>query len=300
MTIKRVVIVYNPRSSKAKKVEEEVIVPARRMKGLMVGKYGVLKTNVDDNAMRLSKILMDGDTVVAVGGDGTATIALNGIMLSQKSVSLSVLPYGNFNDLARAFKKHEGKTWYPLEMKINDQHYRYAGAYFTVGMMAQATEIFDGEKQREKLKQNGGGLVYSLFQLAKWYFKNSTTSIIEDEDAEIKMTLNGKKLPSDTTDYLAVNSGTVARIMRVEEQGLKKENFISATGRLGGFWRLSNFMLRSLKSIPGKKRKCDILEFSTPTEVEVQAEGEYKKLTNVKKIEVKKAKNGVAISKRLW
>ena len=63
----RLIIVYNPRSSKHALVEKEVLEPARQMKGWMVGKYEVKPTDVDDNAAKLAQILKDGDLVVTAG-----------------------------------------------------------------------------------------------------------------------------------------------------------------------------------------------------------------------------------------
>ena len=70
----------------------------------MVGKFEVADTDVDDNSHRLAKVFRDDDLVIAAGGDGTATIAINGIMLSDaKNVRIGVLGFGNFNDTARSF-----------------------------------------------------------------------------------------------------------------------------------------------------------------------------------------------------
>ena len=99
--MRRIIIVYNPRSSKAMFVKDKVFGPLREIKGVMIGKYEIQPTDVDDNAKRLAEFLLDGDIVVTAGGDGTATIGLNGVILSEKIVRFMALPYGNFNDMAR-------------------------------------------------------------------------------------------------------------------------------------------------------------------------------------------------------
>ena len=99
--IKRIIIVCNPRSSQYAKVREEVLAPARKMQGYMVGKYEVKKTSLTQNVRALAKLLKDDDIVVSAGGDATAVIAMNAVMTTDAQASLAVLPYGNFNDLAR-------------------------------------------------------------------------------------------------------------------------------------------------------------------------------------------------------
>ena len=80
--MKRLLLVFNPRSSHFWQVERDILTKVRELRGWMVGKYEISDTDVDDNARKLSKIVMDGDVVVAAGGDGTANIAVNGILLS--------------------------------------------------------------------------------------------------------------------------------------------------------------------------------------------------------------------------
>ena len=102
--MKRLLVVYNPYSSRFKDVECEVLSRVRDLKGYMVGKYEIAKIGVDENVKQIAKIIRDGDLVLSVGGDATAVVAANGIITSGKDATLSVLPYGNFNDLARTLK----------------------------------------------------------------------------------------------------------------------------------------------------------------------------------------------------
>ena len=68
--MKRLLLVFNPRSSHFWQVERDILTKVRELRGWMVGKYEISDTDVDDNARKLSKIVMDGDIVVAAGGDG--------------------------------------------------------------------------------------------------------------------------------------------------------------------------------------------------------------------------------------
>ena len=63
--MRRLVIVYNSRSSHYKQVEEDVIEPARHLSGWMIGKFEIAQTSPEDNARRLAKYLVDDDLVIA-------------------------------------------------------------------------------------------------------------------------------------------------------------------------------------------------------------------------------------------
>ncbi len=322
--MQRLLIIYNPRSSQAAEIEQEVLVPARRLSGFMVGKYEVERTDVDKNATKLAKILKDGDLVLAAGGDATATIAANGILLSSRDASLVVLPYGNFNDLARTLKtrsfeqvfgkmqaksvkpenaelknaktenvklKNATKKLYPLEIIVDGEFFRYATCYTTIGMTAEAVEIYDRPEVRKKLKKNFGRKISSYVSLAEWYFKNRHQKQFLPE-----FYLNGKLQDKRVSDYAAVNGRSMARVMKGGEDYLKPKTFRSETDRLTNFWRLFRLMFLSIfVRVPGTETKGDALDFVKPATVEIQAEGEYKVFKNVKKIEIRKAEKWLKV-----
>lgn len=99
--MQRLIIIYNPHSSRFSDVKKEVLDPVKNFKGCMVGKYEVEKTDLNTNIDKFSKLIKDGDIIVSAGGDATGIVASNGILKSGKDVTLAVLPYGNFNDLSR-------------------------------------------------------------------------------------------------------------------------------------------------------------------------------------------------------
>lgn len=321
----RLVLVYNPRSSGFKQVEDEVITPLRQQKNLTLLKFTVQPTNVDDNAAHLARILRAGDLVLAAGGDGTATIALNGVVQAEqlyqsgattraKSAStkpavvqakqpirLAVLGYGNFNDFARTLGRYDfayvakhffqadtqtetpTRPLYPLEIRVNGRHWRYAASYLTVGLFAESTQVFDQSAVRKFLQKHGKNLFFSVWALARWYFQNRKREFIPAGK------LNGQPLKPGTTDLLMVSSKSVAKVMRGGRAYLDPQNFWLSTARLGSFWRLVWFMLRSiLHRLPGQATSVAQLEFAQPVSLELQAEGEYQKFTEVRKIEVRK------------
>lgn len=290
--MKRLLIVYNPRSSRYAEVEAGVLVPARELKGYVVGKYEVEKTSLEENVAKLAKILRDDDMVLAAGGDATGVIAANGILQSGCDATLAVLPYGNFNDLARTLGAKgfddifgEGnRKFYPLEVLIDGKHWRYAMCYVTVGMMAEATKLYNSAKMRKILRKGFGRYIRSYTNLAKWYFKNRKKGFLPE------FKVNGELQKKRTSDYLAVNGRSMARVMKGGEDYLKSRTFKSKTGRLANFWRLCWLMGKSiLWRVPGDETKGDVLEFVQPGKVEMQAEGESATLEGVQKIEIRKA-----------
>lgn len=292
--MQRVIIVYNERSSKAGDVERGVIQPIRKKKGVLVGKYGIRETTLVDNAEKIARILSDGDVVVAAGGDGTATMAMNGVIRSGKKVSMMVLPYGNFNDMARAWRGKEGRTWYPIEVRINGEHFWYAGGYFSMGMFAQSTNEFNGKRRRKELQDRRGGLIYSIGLLAKWYFRHKSEKFLPEGK------IDGEKWEEKTTDFLAVNTERVARVMRTSGYGLDKQTFYCSRGGLGSFLRLSKYMLKSMSvGMPGEEVRERVVEFGRPTKVAIQTDGEYWMVDKVKKVEVRKTDFGIKIAKRV-
>ncbi len=293
--MKRLVVVYNPRSTKQAVMRERALDELRGLRGYLVGKYEVKKTSLEQNARDLAKILMDGDLVVSIGGDGTATMTLNAVIQSGKAVTLSELAFGNFNDLGaiigvqggvkevvQRYEVNKTKTIYPLEVKIDGKHWRYALGYVTVGMLAASTAAFEEPKVREKLKTGKTGRFFSIWTLKDWYFKHRREQILPDFE------LNGQKMIG-MTDYLAVNGSQVGGVMKGGDWYLSAGKFGSGAVRLRGLFKLLGFMFRSMtKGMPITETEGDVLEFAGETEVMIQGEGEFAKVKG-KKFEVRKA-----------
>ena len=291
--MKRLLVVYNLKSSRFKDVEREVLVNLRNLNGYMIGKYEIQRIGVDKYVEQFAKLVEDGDLVLSVGGDATGVIAANGVLKSGKDATLAVLPYGNFNDLARTLgtKKLEdvlgGKTrkMWPLEILVDGKHYRYATCYTTIGMTAEAVELFDDSKVRKGLQKGHKSSWRSYILLMKWYFKNRHKKVFLPE-----FKLNGELMDKKTSDYAAVNGRRMCRVMKGNDSFLTAKKFRHMTGKLVNFWHLTVLMTRSiLKKVPGRDTNGDVLEFVKPSTVEVQAEGEYQIFTNISKIEVKKS-----------
>lgn len=320
--MQRLIIVYNPRSSRFSDVKKEVLDPAKKLKGYMVGKYEVEQTNLEDNIAKLSKLIKDKDIVISAGGDATGIIASNGILKSGKDATLAALPYGNFNDLSRTLGTKSFKDifalgdWgsssedhklgraplsvpekemsehpttgklYPLEIIVDGKLFRYATCYVTIGMTAEAVKLYDKPTMRKKLKKSFGRNVSSYTELASWYLKNRHKKQFIPE-----FKLNGVLKHKKTSDYAAVNGRSMARVMKGGEDYKDPKIFRSETDRLTNLWRLTKLMTKSVLSrVPGSETTGDIIEFLDPATVEIQTEGEWKKFENIKKIEIRKSK----------
>ena len=173
---------------------------------------------------------------------------------------------------------------YPLDIIVDGKHWRYATCYVTAGMTAEAVELFDEPKFRAYMRKGHKSSWRSYLKLAEWYCKNRRKKVFLPP-----FTLNGEPTKKGISDYCALSGKSMCRVMKGGDDYLKPKVFRSENCRLINFWRLVKLMTASiLKRTPGTETKEDLLEFLEPATVELQAEGEYKKFQNVKKILVKK------------
>lgn len=300
----KLVLVYNPRSAHHELIKKEVLAETRTLSGWMVAKFEVKPLKMMENAERLARILDDGDLVIAAGGDGTATMTANGVLKSQKKVTLSVLGYGHFNDFARTlgttqpveyggeylggvveivrkFENGETRKYYPLKVLVNGELWRYAICYLTLGMAAAATEIFDQKDVRKNIRKTSHPKSY--FRIAKWYLRHR-----KGQEFLPPLKLNGIER-AHTTDVIALNSPYMAKVMRGDKWYEQTDQFAA-----GGFWLkksrpLFKFMMRSMfKQIPLTEMDRLTVEFTEPASLMAQTEGEHEKLSDVQTIEVEK------------
>lgn len=302
--MKRLVIVYSPRSTKFSEVERGVLEKARKLQGWMVLKFEVVTGPVQENAARLAEILRKGDLVLAAGGDGTATMAMNAVIKSGKTVTFACLPFGNFNDFPEAlgnlsfqkiikrFEEGKYKVFYPLKVEIDQKFYTWAGMYFSIGLMAEATEIFDWPKNRKRLSKAKNRLQFAANKAFLWYLKNKWRKDFLPRETK----LNEEQLPEITTDYLALNGVSIAGLIPGEGWMFRETEFWSGTMMNRSFWRAMFKFIRAMEGeLPGKETTQDELLFRKPTDVFVHVEGEGEKLTGVKTIKISKGKESLRV-----
>ena len=324
--MRRLFIVYNPRSSRFVDVEKEVLSKARDLKGYMIGKYEVEPTDVDKNAAKFAKLIKDGDLVLAAGGDATGIIASNGIIKSGKDATLAVLPYGNFNDLARTLGTMDaGKLFEMIARNGQSEIVRDNGSEI-------ASEPRNDGRERSGSRIAHSGRLYPLeiyvdgkfFRYATCYVTIGMTAevceIFDEPKFRKKMqkgsksswrsyialskwyfknrhkrvfippfTINGKPAEKNASDYCALSGKSMCRVMKGGDDYLKPKVFRSMNRKLTSFPRLFVLMLKAIfVRTPGKDTTGDVLEFLEPATVELQAEGEYRVFKDIKKIEIKK------------
>lgn len=290
----RLILVYNPNSSNYRRVKKEILNKKIKLfSDYEVGEYNIQKIGFKNNVENLKEVIKDQDLLLALGGDATAAITANAILESNKDATLAVLPYGNFNDLARTLGtmkikdlnlKTKSTKLYPLEIYVDGKFWRYATCYVTIGMTAEAVELFDAPKFRKYMQKGHKSSWRSYIALAKWYFKNRHKKVFLPE-----FTINQKSTVKKASDYAAVSGKSMCRVMKGGDDFKRPYVFRSKALKTISFPRLFILMARSiLHRTPGDDTKGDLLEFKNPATVELQAEGEYQIFANIKTIEVKK------------
>ena len=295
--MKRLIIVYSPHSTRFDEVEKKVIAKARNLAGWLVCKFEVEEVSVQENAANLAKILRKGDLVLSAGGDGTATMCLNAIMKSGVVATLSVMPFGNFNDYVeslgrmsfeRIIRKFEEGRWtdfYPMKIEVDKKHYEYVGMYFTVGLMAEAGRLFKEPEVRAKLMRARNRMSFSARKLFGWYMRNKRRKDFLPNDLKI----NNESVDGIVTDYVAINGKSMAGVVPSDGWFEQADVFWSGTMRNRSIVRMFVKFVRATEGeLPGGKTSQDVLKFVKPRDVFVHAEGEGEKLKNVSEVRIVK------------
>lgn len=301
----RLILVINPRSSGFAKVHEKII---RHVNELNIPKnnqitYEIEPTSPLENAEKIAKILKSGDVILVAGGDGTAHIATNAIVFSEKeNIKIKYAGFGNFNDYAHSFSKNNHKAcvdaiqhekcvaqFKPLKIYVNDKFYRLAPLYMTIGLTAEIAEIFEHPKVRGALKKTPGRnsrLFFSLLAATRFYFKNrkecpmKISSIRLDEE-------DFTKNPENITDLVFMNGPRMARIMRSRFNKSHPESFGFVALNSGKFIRNIPFLIRGLLGfIPLKRTKNVEIIFKKAKQIHIQIEGETATLEDTISIKV--------------
>ena len=324
----RLILVYNPNSSNYRRVKKDVLEKRTELfDGYTLDEYTIKKIGFENNVKNLKEIVKDDDLILALGGDATAAIAANAILESGKSATLAVLPYGNFNDLARTLgtmKLEDVK----VALDVLSEGFRSAAARdgapaargdgpagrgprkdMSATSKLYPLEIYvDGKFWRYATCYVTIGMTAAaveLFDAPKFrkYMKKGHKSswrsylalakwYFKNRHSKVflpEFTINGKPTLKKASDYCALSGKSMCRVMKGADDFKKPYIFRSKALKTISFPRLFMLMAKSiLFRTPGDDTKGDLLEFKDPATVELQAEGEYQIFENIKNIEVKK------------
>lgn len=293
MNDRRLVVVRNPNSTRAHRVEREVINPLYAH-----GKpFVTLETrspHTEDNIADMQEFLRDGDIALGVGGDGTGMQLTNAVLRSGLNVELGFLPYGNFNDLARvhglrnpldAYGDVATTELHPLTIDIDGEYWRDAPAYATMGWSAIAASQFGHTESRDRMRRGVGGtsLIPSLGQLARHYFEH------RDEKLPSFHTSHSDVVRRAVTDIMAVNSPRVGAVVQSRENHYDQGDFGYHELDVSRILPNIPFGLRALFGrTPTSLRSKTSVEFDAPASVPIQTEGEFARPENVSRIDIYK------------
>ncbi|MDR0397637.1 MAG: hypothetical protein LBH36_00415 [Candidatus Nomurabacteria bacterium] len=295
----RLVFVSNPRSSNHRKVEKQVLSALKSRDGELV-EYRIVHTFFEDNVERIAKLLKNGDLVIAAGGDGTASIVGNGIIASGKSdVTFGVLGYGNFNDLATSLSGRKASVdqllaakntvnFYPVDIRINGNHFRYSFMYANIGLVAGAVNEFEKGPERHRLQRGWANQPLSFLALVPFYFKNRKRYALP------KSSLGERKL----TDFFVINGDRMAKFRIGVGFMANAKKFGIASLNTHSLLRNIPFTLRSIRGYMPLKHveNCEIL-FEKSVSLDFQSDGEYRRLEGVKTIHFTKPKKPLTMLK---
>ena len=298
---RRLVIAYNPHSSRASRVHEHVFHRLDEA-GFSYEKVEVLQASLQENIDHILPEIRDKDIIISTAGDGSAHAVANAVIASGRDVSIGFLAYGNFNDLAHTFNTRFSRTdpvaflesayeqeMAPLDIYVNKKIVRHALLYSTFGWTAQAADEFNKSGARQSLQTGGAGILRSVFRLATFYSKTRRHSRLPE------MMLDGEKR-SGLTDVLCVNGSHLARLFRTAHKYYNQKVFLVRTLDVTGLIKNVGFLTSSvLGHMRGQKRHAIEMVFNEPSAIPMQCDGEVSNLEDVKTILVSKSTNFIKI-----
>jgi len=300
----RTVLVYNQQSSGYGKVLWDIVDPVKNMvKGELV-EYS-LESGVESfgkNVNNIAKIIQENDLVIVAGGDGTASIVANAVLQKNaKGVRLAVFGYGNFNDFQSNFglKKRDLKriingkaekiTVRPIEVSLNGKFWRFATLYFTAGLLAKSTKVFEIPKIRRAISRKSKipRLFYSLFMLAMWFCHE-----VHRKRRRNFFKVNGSK--ETVTDFGAMNGRRMARVLRNNKCRFDSGKLNVFSLKLSNIIGAGFFVLRSMTiGVKTKPEDEAVWDLGKDTKLWLQTEGEGMEKSEIYSIQAKKSEKTI-------
>ena len=309
---KRMVFVCNPHSTRAKKALKSLSPQLQELShwGLPFVIYSTKSPNFDINVEALFDFVEDGDLAVSVGGDATASMVINASIKAKiekgYTVFATALPFGNFSDIAANFgcrNIHDilnGRVaeFWPLACTVDGELWRYGVEYVSVGLYAEACELFDEKDVREAIsKVPILRTPMSAVTLATWWQKVRGKRFLANFNIKSKKkTRTKRQRAKGASNYLAINGRSVARVLGGTKN--RPDTFKHQVGCPDRPLELLGNMIEGiLFRLPGEESRADTITFDEAKEFTVQADGEYESFT-AKTIEIRKANTFVPVIQR--
>lgn len=290
----RLVIAHNPHSSRAKLVESKVFARLDAA-GIAYVKIEVHKASLADNVARLKTQIRAGDVILCAAGDGSAHAVAHSVLAAgQPGVQLGFLAFGNFNDLPHAYntrdtlqdpiqflKKARGVAVRPIDIFADGEYLRSALLYATLGWTAQAASRFDDPKFRGR--DGGKGVLPSLWNLGLFYFQSRRDSQLPE------FRFDGLE-PQKASDVLFVNGPTVARLFKSGVRYDQENEFLFRALDVSSLAKNIGFLASGMSGVMRGTRASEaVLNFTVPSDMPLQCDGEVVELGQILKLEVRKS-----------
>jgi len=293
---RRLVIAYNPHSSRAA-VVQTMVFDRLDQAGYSYERLEVRQVSLADNVARLVSQIQPHDLILSAAGDGSAHAMAHAVLAAnQPGVELGFLAYGNFNDIPRSFNTRVSlrdpvaflaqahvETLYPLSVSVNGAHIRHALLYATFGWTAQAAQRFDNPALRRQLQTGKVGTVRNLWRLGLYYLASRRHSYVPTFSEE-------DYVHRHVTDMLCVNGPRVAGLFRTGKKYYQTPNFLYK--RLNVTWLTINMpflLLGLIGRMPGRAVRAVDVTFASPALLPMQCDGEVVELQKVARLQITKS-----------
>lgn len=248
--------------------------------------------------------LMDGDLIVAAGGDGIVNVTLDAAMSSQKDLILAAIPLGNVNDFTSVINSGitdpvtilDSKVvdFHPLDLSVNGEHELYSGQYISFGATTVLVDWLNSPEIRAARKKYRGN-VARLMVLG-----GRNMGIISKNIATLKIPSfrhEGKTVHKNSVGFFLGRTGKFFRPQNGRKFHKSSDEFWFHTDNFHGkttrdTMKLTRWLLRG---IPGKISTHEKLEFTAPTNLVCQVGGDNVLLENVSEVTCQRAKKPIKI-----
>lgn len=300
----RLLLIQNPNSTRAGNVQSRVL---DRLRHANIA-YEIMQTpspKYADNVEEMVSKMKAGDRVISLAGDGTGSQAFNAVLLSGlQDMELGFGPFGNINDMSRAFNGPNADIMQllspdidevdvdkvdvrPMEIIVDGKFHRFSPAYTSLGWTALAASIFDKKEVRGAAKKSPElfKLATSGAKIAGEYFRS------RNEHLQPFHTSESPEVRRAVTDVLAVNLPNMGRVIRLDWLPYVTDWFAYNELDVSRVPPNGMFLARSLMGhMPHSQSGEVTIHLEKPSDLRAQSEGESIQLKDVSELTVRKGR----------